>query len=32
MREGYGVDELAAADATEKRVMATATGVEEDLS
>ena len=31
MREGYGVGELAAADATEKRVMAMATGVEGDL-
>lgn len=32
MREGYGVGELNAADATEKRVMAMATGVEGDLS
>lgn len=32
MREGYGVGELSAADATEKRVMAMATGVEGDLS
>ncbi|TFC85433.1 sugar ABC transporter ATP-binding protein [Cryobacterium sp. TmT2-59] len=32
MREGYGVGELTAADATEKRVMAMATGVQEDVS
>ncbi|MFM9920637.1 sugar ABC transporter ATP-binding protein [Lacisediminihabitans sp. H27-G8] len=32
MREGYGVGELNAADATEKRVMAMATGVEGDVS
>ncbi len=32
MREGYGVGELTAADATEKRVMAMATGVEGELS
>jgi ABC-type sugar transport system ATPase subunit len=31
MREGYGVGELSAADATEKRVMAMATGVEGDV-
>lgn len=32
MREGYGVGELDAADATEKRVMAMATGVQEEGS
>lgn len=32
MREGYGVGELDAADATEKRVMAMATGVQDDDS
>ena len=32
MREGFGVGELAAADATEQRVMAMATGVEGDVS
>jgi len=32
MREGHGVGELDAADATEKRVMAMATGLEEDGS
>jgi ABC-type sugar transport system ATPase subunit len=32
MREGYGVGELDAADASEKRVMALATGVQEDIS
>lgn len=32
MREGYGVGELAAADASERRVMALATGVQEDVS
>jgi ABC-type sugar transport system ATPase subunit len=32
MREGYGVGELDAADASERRVMALATGVQEDVS
>jgi ABC-type sugar transport system ATPase subunit len=32
MREGYGVGELDAADASERRVMALATGVQEDIS
>jgi ABC-type sugar transport system ATPase subunit len=32
MREGYGVGEIDAADATERRVMAMATGVLEDVS
>ena len=32
MREGYGVGELSAAEASEKRVMAMATGVLEDVS
>lgn len=32
MREGYGVGELAATEANEKRIMAMATGVQEDVS